>query len=111
MSHRGLIFRYAMYDEPRLSLSNVPLNNHGRSCSTRSTLLRKCNTSVLTPGIEIVHDVCIIFESWQGAQGQGPAIDWLFSVQVIKVDAYGCGVESDTAYFDVSCNYGINKIA
>ena len=29
---------------------------------------------------------------------------------MIKVDTYGYGAESDTVYFDVSCNYEINKI-
>ena len=29
-------------------------------------------------GIEIVHDVYIVWKSWQGAQGQSPAIDWCF---------------------------------
>ena len=29
---------------------------------------------------------------------------------MIKVDAYGYGAELDTVYFDVSCNYAINKI-
>ena len=29
---------------------------------------------------------------------------------MINVDTYGYGVESYTVYFDVSCNYEINKI-
>ena len=34
----------------------------------------------------------------------------MLCVLVIRVDADGYGVESDTVYFDVSCNYAINKI-
>ena len=29
---------------------------------------------------------------------------------MIKVDAYGYGAKLDIVYFDVSCNYAINKI-
>ena len=29
---------------------------------------------------------------------------------MIKVDAYGYGIESETIYFHVSCKYEINKI-
>ena len=34
----------------------------------------------------------------------------MFCVWVIKVDAYGYGTDLGTVYFDVSCNYAINKI-
>ena len=37
-----------------------------------------CNTPVLTPWYLIVHDVNIVWKSWRGAQGQGPAIVWCF---------------------------------
>ena len=40
----------------------------------------KCNNPVLTLGIEIVHDVYIVFKSRYGAQGQGPIIDLVFCV-------------------------------
>ena len=42
-----------------------------------------------THGIKIVHDVYIVFKSWQGAQGQGPAIDLVLCVSVIGVDTDG----------------------
>ena len=61
-------------------------------------------------GIEIVHDVQIVFKSWQGAQGQLPAIDLVFYVSMIKVDADGYSAESSTTHFDISCKYEINKI-
>ena len=50
-------------------------------------------------GIEIVHDVYIVLKSWQGAQDQGPAIDLVFCVLAIKVDADGYSVKSSTLYF------------
>ena len=34
----------------------------------------------------------------------------VFCVYVIKVDTYGYGANSNTVYFDVSCNYAIDKI-
>ena len=49
-------------------------------------------------GIEIVHDVYIVFESWKGAQGQGPAIDLVLCVSVIRIDANGYGAKSSTIY-------------
>ena len=50
-------------------------------------------------GIELVHDVYIVFKSWQGAQGQGPAIDLVFCVSSIKVDADDYSARSNTLYF------------
>ena len=46
-----------------------------------------CNTPVLTPWYLIVHNVNIVLRSWHGAQGQGLAIDLVFCIYVIKVDA------------------------
>ena len=54
-----------------------------------------------THGITIVHYVNIVVKSWQGAQGQGPAIDLVFCVQVIKVDTYGYSAKSGTIYFEL----------
>ena len=51
-------------------------------------------------GIEIVHDVYIVFKSWQGAEGQGPAIDLVFFVSVIKIDADGYSAKLGTLYFE-----------
>ena len=37
-------------------------------------------------------------KSWQGAQGQGPTIDLMLCVSVIRVDTDGYGAKSGTAY-------------
>ena len=58
-------------------------------------------------GIKIVHDVYIVFESWRGAQGQGPAIDLVFYVPTIKVDADGSRVGQEQYIFEISCKYTI----
>ena len=50
-------------------------------------------------GIKIVHDVYIVFESWKGAQGQGPAIDLVFCVSSIRVNVDGYSAKSDMLYF------------
>ena len=51
--------------------------------------------------IEIAHDVYIVRKSWKRAQGQGPTIDLVFCVQVIKVDTYGDSAKSSIVLFDV----------
>ena len=51
-----------------------------------------------------------MFESWQGAQGQGTAIDLVSCVSVIRVDTDGYGSKSGTIYFGTPCKYAINKI-
>ena len=51
-------------------------------------------------GIEIVHDVYIVFKSWRGAQGQGATIDLVFCVSMIKIDADGYSAKSCTLYFE-----------
>ena len=62
-------------------------------------------------GIEIVHDVYIVFESWKGAQGQGPAIDLVLCVSMIKVDTDGDGAKSSTGYIlEHHVNIQFNKI-
>ena len=43
-------------------------------------------------------------------QGQGPAIDLVFCVSVIKIDADGYGAKSCTTHFEISCSYAIIKI-
>ena len=64
----------------------------------------------LPHGIEIVHDVYIVFKSWQGAQGQGPAIDLVLCVSVIRVDTNGYDAKLSTIYFGTPCKYALNKI-
>ena len=61
-------------------------------------------------GIKIVHDVYIVFKSWKGAQGQGPAIDLVLCVSVIRVDTDDYDAKSGTVYFGTPCKYAINKI-
>ena len=38
----------------------------------------------------------IVFKSWEGAQGQGPTIDLVLCVSVIKVDIGGYGAKLET---------------
>ena len=53
-------------------------------CKSLRTMLMKGEGNI-TPhfwphGIEIVHDVYIVFKSWQRAQSQGPAINLVYCV-------------------------------
>ena len=58
-------------------------------------------------GIEIVHDVYIVCKSWKGAEGQGPAIDLVFCVSVIKVDTDGYSSSEAHYILNSSCKYTI----
>ena len=55
----------------------------------------------LPHGIKIVHDVYIVVKLCRGAQGQGPAIDLVFCVSMIKVDVDGYSAKSGTLHFEV----------
>ena len=61
-------------------------------------------------GIKIVHDVYIVFKSWRGAQGQGPAIDLVFCVSVIKIDVDGYSASQAQHILIYHVNTQFNKI-
>ena len=58
--------------------------NFVQFCKSLTIVLMKAEGNVtpmfLPHSIEILHYVYILFESWQGAQGEGLAIDLVFSV-------------------------------
>ena len=60
--------------------------------------------------IKIVHDVNIVIKSWWGAQGQGPAINLVFYVSVIKIDADGSHVIEAQYKMKHHVNMQFNKI-
>ena len=61
-------------------------------------------------GIKIVHDAYIVFKSWRGAQGQGPAIDLVFYLSMIKVDVNGSHVGQAWYILRYHVNMQFNKI-
>ena len=52
----------------------------------------------------------IVFKSWRGAQGQGPAIDLVFCVSVIKIDADGHSASKAQHILRYHVNTQFNKI-
>ena len=57
-----------------------------------------------------MNDVNSVNKSWCGAQGKGPAMDLVFYVSEIKIDANGYRASRWHNIISTSCKSAINKI-